>query len=87
MSIIELLLFPIFRNNVADAIVSEMGIFANDTTFYSQHMSKINVHIYNVMAEYKKYKTNFQSVVEWGHKWIVTFNTTEIKLLSFNNYK
>ena len=84
-SILGPLLFLIFINDLPDKIVSEMGIFADDTTLYNRHEGKTNEHISKEMAE--TLEDDLQSVVEWGQKWMVTFNAAKTKLVSFNNYK
>ena len=30
---------------------------------------------------------NLHSIMEWGDRWLVTFNSTEMKLLSFNRHR
>ena len=44
-----------------------------------------NEHISKETAE--TLEDDLKSVVEWGQKWMVTFNAAKTKRVSFNNYK
>ena len=84
-SILGPLLFLIYINDLPDDIESEIGLFDDDTTLYSRHVGKTDAIISEVMAE--SLENDLQAVVDWCHKWLVTFNAAKTKLLSFNNYK
>ena len=52
---------------------------------FEMRFEKIYEHISKEIAE--TLDEDLQSVVEWGQKWLVTFNAAKTKLVSFNKYK
>lgn len=77
-------LFLIFINDLPDDIISKLAIYADDSTIYSC-IPKSDMFGKVEMAG--EIELDLQSIVEWGVKWLVTFNSTKTKLLSVNNFR
>ena len=77
-------LFLIFINDLPDHILSKLGIFADDSTLYSC-LGKSDLFSKVEMAAFLE--DDLRIVVEWGQKWLVTFNDSKTKLLSINRHK
>ena len=77
-------LFLIFINDLPDHILSKLGIYADDSTLYSC-LDKPDLFSKVEMAAFLE--DDLRTVVEWGQKWLVTFNDSKTKLLSINRHK
>ena len=78
-------LFLIFINDLPNNILSKLAIYADDTTVYSC-LGKTN-DVFNKVEMAAELKVDLRTVVEWGDKWLVTFNPSKTKLLSINRFK
>lgn len=77
-------LFLIFINDLPDDLISKLAIYADDSTIYSC-IPKSDMFSQVEMAG--EIELDLMSIVEWGEKWMVTFNSTKTKLLSVNHAK
>ena len=77
--------FLIFINDLHDTILSKLAIYADDTTFYSFLGKTIDVRAKVEMAA--DLEDDLRTVVEWGKKWLVSFNASKAKLLSINRFR
>ena len=76
-------LFLIFINDLPDNILNSfIDIFADYSTLYSSSSSTLNL-----ASVTNNLPTDLSSVVEWGEKWLITFNATKSKSLSFHHYR
>ena len=71
-------LFLVFINDLPDEVLSRIGICADDTTLYSS-LGKVE--------SAGELEFDLRSIVEWGDRWLVTFNATKTKLLSFIHHR
>ena len=83
-SVLGPILFLIFINDLPDDLMCRVGIFADDTTLYSG-LPKPSC-IFDKVELAADLESDLRAVVEWGDKWLVTFNCTKTKLLSINRY-
>ena len=77
-------LFLVFINDLPDDVLSKIGIYADDTTVYSGITGSDQFEKVEMAAELEY---DLRSIVEWGNRWLVTFNATKTKLLSFNHHR
>ena len=77
-------LFLVFINDLPDEVLSRIGIYADDTTLYSC-LGKAGV--FERVESAAELEVDLHSIVEWGNKWLVSFNATKTKLLSFNRHR
>mgnify|MGYP003323128865 FL=1 len=77
-------LFLVFINDLPDEVLSRIGIYADDTTLYSS-LGKSG--IFEKVESAGELELDLCSIVEWGNRWLVTFNATKTKLLSFNRHR
>ena len=75
-------LFLIFINDLPSEIVSSVNMYADDTTVYEQ-TSKT----YNDINLASDLYSDLKEVVKWGKTWLVTFNSSKTKLLSFHHHR
>ena len=79
-------MFLIFINDLPDNIISELAIFADDTSLYSCLNEKSGLFECLELAA-GSLELDLSSVTEWGSQWLVTFNSVKTKLLSVNRYR
>ena len=77
-------LFLVFINDLPDGMLSRIGIYADDTTLYSS-LGKSG--IFEKVESAGELERDLSDIVEWGNRWLVTFNATKTKLLSFNRHR
>ena len=70
-----ILLFRIFINDLLDNILSKLANYADDTTVYSC-LDKTN-DVFDKVEMAAKLEVDLRTVVEWGDKWLVTFNSSK----------
>ena len=74
-------LFLVFINDLPDHIVrSFVDIFADDTTLYGCSSSQMGDEDLATSLS-----SNLDSIVEWGSNWLVTFNASKTKLVTFHH--
>ena len=78
-------LFLIFINDLPDEILSKLAIYADDTTVYSC-LGKTN-DVFDKVEMAAELEVDLRTVVEWGDKWLVTFNASKTKILPMNRFK
>ena len=75
-------LFLIFINDLPLDIVSSLNMYADDTTVYGQTSKTCSD---TVLAA--NLTSDLEHVVKWGKSWLVSFNSSKTKLLSFHHHK
>jgi len=78
-------LFLVFINDLPDNILSKLAIYADDTTIYSPLESSVD--LFDRVELAGELELDLRTVVEWGEKWLVSFNAAKTKLLSVNRFK
>ena len=78
-------LFLIFSNDLPDSILSKLAIYADDTTLYSS-LGKTN-DVSDKVEMAADLDDDLRTVVEWGEKWLLSFNASKTKLLSINRFR
>ena len=72
-------LFLVFINDLPDEVLSRIGIYADDTTLYSRLFWEGGISWWTWL--------DLRCIVECGARWLVAFNATKKKLLSFNRHR
>ena len=76
-------LFLVYINDLPDQILhSLVDIFADDTTLYSVSSKDLNFRSIT-----SNLNADLSSISDWGKKWLVTFNETKTKTISFHHHK
>merc|ERR1712081_169357 len=75
-------LFLIFINDLPLDIVSSLNMYADDTAVYGQTSKTCSDTVLAVNLT-----SDLEHVVEWGKSWLVSFNSSKTKLLSFHHRK
>ena len=83
-SILGPTLFLIFINDLPDDKLSEIAIYADDTTLYS--CLEKSGSLFEAVELAGSLQRDLDDIVEWGDKWLVSFNSGKTKLLSVNRY-
>ena len=69
----------IFINDLPDDLLSQIAIYADDTTVYDCRESTDD---FSMVEQAGSLELDLGDIVEWGEKWLVTFNAAKTKLLS-----
>ena len=80
----DLHLFLVFINDLPDGARSRIGIYADDTTLYSS-VGKSGA--FEKVESAAELQDDLRGIVEWGNRWLVSFNATKTKLLSFHRHR
>jgi len=70
---------------VTSNILSQLAIYADDTTIYSC-LDKTN-DPFDKIESAAELEVDLRTVAELGEKWLVSFNASKTKLLSINRFK
>ena len=76
-SILAPLLFLIFISDIDDSIISDMFIFADDTTLTKIYNSSIEAELC--------INTDLTTISKWANKWMVTFNIEKTVFVNFSS--
>ena len=77
-------LFLVFINDLPNEVQSRRRIYTDDSTLYSI-LGKSG--LFEKVESADELEFDLRSIVEWGDKWLVTFNANKTKLLSFNRHR
>ena len=75
-SILAPLLFLIFMNDIDESIVSDMFIFADDTTLNKTYTSSSEAELC--------INDDLKTIATWANKWFVTFNLEKTVFINFS---
>ena len=78
-------LFLLFINDLPDHLLCKIAIYADDSTIYSS-LDKTK-SIFDKVELAADLEVDLRSVVEWGNRWLVSFNAAKTKLLSINCFR
>ena len=71
-------LFLLFINDLPDHVISQLAIYADDSMLYSC-LGKTD-DLFDMVELAANLEFDLRSTVEWGKKWLVTFNASKTKL-------
>ena len=77
-------LFLVFIEDLPNEVLSRIGIYADDTTLYSG-LGKSG--LFAKVESAGEHELDLCSIVECDDRWLVIFNATKGKLLSFNHHR
>ena len=86
-SILGPTLFLLFINDLPDDIISRIGIYADDTTLYSCLDEPTGNREFDCVEMAANLQYDLRTVVEWGEKWLVSFNSKKTQLVSFTRQR
>ena len=75
-------LFLLYINDLPDDVICDIDIHADDTTLYSKCDRASDLWQQFELAS--ELESDLQDTVDWGKKWLVTFNAGKTKLVSFD---
>ena len=81
-SILGPTLFLLYINDLADDVICDIAIYADDTTLYSKCDQASD--LWQQLELAPKLESNLQDTVDWGEKWLVDFNAGKTQLVLFD---
>ena len=74
-------LFLLYINELADDVNCDIGIYADDTTLYSNCDQASD--LWQQLELASELESDLRDIVDWGWKWLVDFNGGKTQLVSF----
>ena len=74
-------LFLVYINDLPNKVLSQLAMYADDSTLYCISPNSSNISHCEVGASLNN---DLESVLKWGNDWLVTFNAKKTKLLSLS---
>ena len=81
-SILGPVLFLLYINDLPDAVICDIAIYADDTTLYSKCDRASDPWQQLELAS--ELESDLQDTVDWGKNWVVDFNAGKTQLVSFD---
>ena len=81
-SILGPTLFLLYSNDLPDIVISDIAIYADDTTLYSKCDQASD--LWQQLELASELESDLQDTVDWGKKWLVDFNAGKTQLVSFD---
>ena len=81
-SILGPTLFLLFINDLPDIVLSKIAIYADDTTLYSGCDKASDM--WKQLEMSSDLESDLRDTVEWGNRWLVSFNAGKTQLVSFD---
>ena len=82
VSILGPTLFLLYVNGLPDDVISDIAIYADDTTLYSKCDQASDLLQQLELAS--ELGSDLRDTVDWGKKWLVDFNAGKTQLVSFD---
>ena len=80
-SILGPTLFLLYINDLADDIICDIAIYADDTTLYSKCDRASD--LWQQLELASELESDLRDIVDWGKNWLVDFNAGKTQLVSF----
>ena len=77
-----LTLFLLYINDLPDAVICNIAIYADDTTLYSKCDQASD--LWQQLELASELESDLRETVDWGRKWLVDFNAGKTQLVSFD---
>ena len=84
-SILGPTLFLLYVNDLPDDIISNIAIYADDTTLYSK--CNQGYDLWQQLELASELEPDLQDTLDWGRQWLVDFNAGKTRLVSFDQSK
>ena len=81
-SILGPTLFLLYIHDLPDIVISDIAIYADDTTLYSKCDQASD--LWQQLELASELESDLQDTVDWGKKWLVDFNVGKTQLVSFD---
>ena len=81
-SILGPTLFLLYINDLPDAVIHNIAIYADDTTLYSKCDQTSD--LWQQLELASELESDLRDTVDWGKKWLVDFNAGKTQLVSFD---
>ena len=81
-SILGLILFLLYINDLPDDVMCDIAIYADDTTLYSKCDQASD--LWQQLELASELESDLQDTVDWGKKWLVDFIAGKTQLVSFD---
>ena len=82
VSILGSTLFLLYINDLPGDVICDIGIYADDTTFYSKRYWASD--LWQQLELASELESDLRDTVDWGKKWLVDFNAGKTQLVSFD---
>ena len=80
-SILGPTLFLLHINDLPDDVISDIAIYADDTTLHSKCDQASD--LWQQLELASELESDLQNTVDWGKKWLIDFNAGKTQLVSF----
>ena len=81
-SILGLRRFQLYTNDLPDDVLSDIGIYVDDTALYCKCDQASDMWQQLELAS--ELESDLQNTVDWGKKWLVDFNAGKTYLVLFD---
>ena len=78
-SILGATLFLLYINDLPDDVISNIAIYADDTTLYSKCDQASD--LWQQLELASELESDLQDTVDWGKKWLVDFNAENTRFV------
>ena len=71
-----------YINDLADDVICDVAIYADDTSLYSKCDQASD--LWQQLEQASEFESDLQDTVDWGKQWLVDFNTGKTQLVLFD---
>ena len=80
-SILSPTFLQLYINDLPDDVISNIAIYADDTTLYSKCDQEFD--LWQQLELASEFESDLRNTVDWNRKWFVDFNARKTQLVSF----